>query len=129
MNYLAIIVATISNLVLGFLFYSPVLFGNIWAKAMGENGEQMAKPPMYAMIVSLIGAFVEALVIAYCIKAMNITTAEGGIKVGVILWLGLVVVTSLAWFKWQNGIVLFLINNGYQLIGILVMSLIISLWK
>ena len=129
MNYFAILVATISNLVLGFLFYSQTLFGNIWVRAMGENAEELAKPPIYVMIISLLGAFLEAFVLAWCMKAMNITTVAGGIKVGIVLWLGLVVVTSLAWFKWQNGFDLFLLNNGYQLIGILVMSVILSLWK
>jgi hypothetical protein len=129
MNYLAIIVAAISNLVLGFLFYSQWLFGNAWAKALGMTQEELKSPPVYVIAIGLISVFIEAYVIAWCIKAMNIDSVAGALNVGFMLWLGLVVVSSLAWFIWDKGTTLFWLNNAYQLIGILVMAMIISLWK
>lgn len=40
-NYLAVLVATLSTMVLGFLWYSPVLFGNAWVKLRNMKMEEM----------------------------------------------------------------------------------------
>ena len=36
-NYLAVILATIAAVVVGFVWYSPALFGNQWAKLRGMD--------------------------------------------------------------------------------------------
>ena len=41
-NYLAVLIATAVTMVLGFLWYSPVLFGNAWVKQIGLNKEEMS---------------------------------------------------------------------------------------
>ncbi len=40
-NYLAILVAAIVPMVLGFLWYNPVLFGNAWMRESGMTEEKM----------------------------------------------------------------------------------------
>ena len=42
-NIMAIVVATVANFVLGFLWYTP-LFGKAWAKEMGVDLTTGAKP-------------------------------------------------------------------------------------
>ena len=42
-NWLAVIAAALSNFLLGGLWYSPMLFGNAWAKENGLDEQDLKK--------------------------------------------------------------------------------------
>jgi hypothetical protein len=61
-NYLAILVAAVVPIVLGFLWYNPVLFGNVWMRESGMTEEKMKGGNMavifgVSIILSLLLAF------------------------------------------------------------------------
>jgi len=54
-NYLAILVAAIVPIVLGFLWYNPILFGNVWMRESGMTEDKMKGGNMAVIfIVSLL---------------------------------------------------------------------------
>jgi len=55
-NYLALLAAAASTLVVGFIWYHPKVFGNAWMKASGVTEEQ-AKSGNMALIFGLALAF------------------------------------------------------------------------
>src|SRR5512137_1772581 len=71
LNLLAILVAGISAMLIGFIWYSPVLFAKPWMREMGydpndkSSADKMRKSagPAYAasLVASLISAFILAL--------------------------------------------------------------------
>ena len=42
-NYLAVLVAAIVSMVIGGLWYSPLLFGNVWMKLSGITQKDVEK--------------------------------------------------------------------------------------
>ena len=61
-NFLAIFVAAIVPLVLGFLWYNPILFGNVWMRESGMTEEKMKSGNMavifgVSLLLSLLLAF------------------------------------------------------------------------
>lgn len=78
---------------------------------------------------SFVSTLLTAYVIALCINAMLITNIEEGVLLGSILWIGFVATTMANGVLFQHMVwELFLINGGYQLASILVMSIILTLW-
>src|SRR5258708_25838519 len=71
LNLLAILVAAISTMVVGFLWYSPLLFAKAWMREMGYDPndkarmEEMKKSagPAYggSFVASLVSAYILAL--------------------------------------------------------------------
>jgi Protein of unknown function (DUF1761) len=60
-NFLAILVAAIVPLVVGFIYYNPKVFGTIWMKEAGLTHEQLKDTKMLPIfIVSLIYSFLIA---------------------------------------------------------------------
>lgn len=60
-NFLAIIVAAVVPILLGFLWYNPILFGNIWAREAGMTPEKMKRGNFSVIaIISLILSFLLA---------------------------------------------------------------------
>lgn len=136
LNWLAILVAAISTMVVGFLWYSPILFAKPWMREMGYDPNDKAKTqemqksagPAYAgsFVASLLSAFTLALIL----HGMRAENLHFGLTLSFHVWLGFVATVQLtgALFMKQS-MKLFAINTGYQLVCYLVMGAILVLWR
>lgn len=133
-NITAIIVATIANFILGFLWYTP-LFGKAWAKEMGFD--MSVKPPASAlakgMIFMVIGNFLMAYVFAHNTAAWSfvpgakdMTPMEKVMDAAIFTWLGFYFPVDLGAVAWeQKSWKLFGINTGYHFAMVLVAAIIL----
>ncbi|WP_395057895.1 DUF1761 domain-containing protein [Flavobacterium sp.] len=63
-NFLALLLAALSTLVVGFIWYNPKVFGTIWMKETGINPEKGEKPNMLLIFgVSILYAFFIAFIL------------------------------------------------------------------
>ena len=84
-NYFSAAVAAIVAFLLGALWYSPLLFWDIWSA--GNNVPDPSEFPVVAMAVNLIGNFVVAVSIAVISNVLGICGFRNGFLFS--LWLGL----------------------------------------
>ena len=136
LNWLAILASAIAAMVLGFLWYSPLLFAKAWTREMGYDPSDKAKMdemkksagPAYAgsLAASLLSAFTLALIL----HGMQAQTLHFGVMASFHIWLGFVATVQFtgALFAKQS-MKLFAINTGYQLACYLVMGAILVTWK
>lgn len=128
-NYLAVIVCAVVYWLLGGVWFG-LIFGKQWMKL--ENiTEAQAKGinPTVPYIVSFLTGLLIAFVIAQLCAWRNATTAARGASLGVLLWLGIVApVTYTTNMYEMRPTNLFLINEGYVLVGFLVMGAILGAW-
>jgi hypothetical protein len=64
-NYVAVLVATIAAMVIGFLWYMPAVAGKAWMAAIGKTEAEIraaGKPSIY--IAAVVVAFVQMTVLA-----------------------------------------------------------------
>jgi hypothetical protein len=131
-QFLGIALAAIISMVVGFLWYSPILFGKEWMKAVGLNMKKISKVPKARMnrnyLLMLIGSVLSATVLLKIVVPL----AAGSIYVGLVggLWLWAFVLPILIGsFLWEmKPLRLFLINASYQLVTILAMSAFLVAW-
>ncbi len=135
LNWLAILVAAISTMAVGFLWYSPILFAKPWMREMGYDASDKAKTqemqksagPAYAgsFLASLLSAFTLALIL----HGMREENLHVGLTLSFHVWLGFVATVQFtgALFMKQS-MKLFAINTGYQLVCYLAMGVILTLW-
>lgn len=128
-NIWALLAATVAKFLLGWLWYAPFLFGKGWAQMTGITQEKM-KPTLPKVIVGdLITTFIMAFVLMHAVRYAGATLAWQGAMVGFLNWLGFVfVVTFTSVLYEKRPFKLFLINNGFQLLGLLMMGAIIAAW-
>jgi hypothetical protein len=134
-NFVAVFVAAIATMVLGFLWYSPILFATPWMRLMGYDPNdkaklaEMQKGAGKTYGVAFIASLVSAIVLAKIIDISSVNTILYGMKIGFAMWLGFVATVQLtgALFS-KQPIKLFLINTGYQLICFLGMGAILAKW-
>lgn len=136
-NFLAVIVATIVNFIIGALWYMP-LFGKAWAK---EHGFDMTQKPkssvmMKGMLFMVIGSFLLAFVLAHNIAAWNFVPGikemgnmPNAFMAAIFTWLGFYFPTHLGATVWENkSWKLFFIDAGYNLVSLIVVAMILTCW-
>lgn len=123
--WLAVIVATVANMVLGFLWYGP-LFGKQWGEASGVNmDEAQSSPTMY--LSPALGALVAAIVLWNMMGAMGATDVMGGITTAFWAWLAFTAFTSYtnATFR-GSGTRLWTIESFAHLVGFALTGVILA---
>lgn len=125
-NFLAILVAGLSAFALGSLWYSPLLFGDVWIKLAGIKKRKKDKYMWLRFLVYLIGMLVMSFVLFhFLIFAAAVTYVEGLITV-FWLWLGFIAPITIGGVLWEKkSINLFVLNNAYNLIALALMSTIL----
>ncbi len=135
-NLYAVLVCGVAVMVVGFVWYSPLLFARPWMKLMGVDPDDKAKlaemqknaGPSYG--ISFLAALVSAFVLGKVIVMSSVTSPLYGMKIGFAMWLGFVTtvqLTAVLFAKQPRA--LYLINTGYQLVCYLVMSAILTKWQ
>jgi hypothetical protein len=128
LNWIAIIVATIIPIVLGALWYSPVLFAEPWMRAVGRTREELGDASL-GYLLSAIGAFLSAYVLARIVKWAEVDDLWNGALVGFFVWAGFVAtVLGVTTFFAGRPRSLWLINSGYQLVSLVLMGALLGAW-
>lgn len=136
-NYLAVVVAAVASMVLGFLWYGPV-FGKPWMQLMGftkesiekMKGKGMGKTYAFMAIGSLVTAFVLAHALTFASAYTETTGVAAGLMVGFWNWLGFVAPVQMGAQLWEGKPwKLFLITSGFYLVSLCVEGVILALWS
>lgn len=133
-NYVAVIVSAIAYWVLGALWYSPLLFARPFIALKGWTPEQVAALESQSHVGEIGLAFLTSLLLAYVlahfVKITGAESATSGALTSFWLWLGFVVTTNLETVIFeQRPLGLYLINNGYHLVGMLGMGALLAVWR
>jgi hypothetical protein len=133
LNWLAVIVATIVYFALGAVWYTVPAMSKAWMRATGiqvpERG-QGPGPGIY--VVPLATAFVASVATGMLAQATGSQTFGEGIVLGLVVGVGyaltLTAVQETFGMRPQPGVA-FLINGGYQFLGLLIVAVIVSVWR
>lgn len=126
-DWIAIILAALLNMAIGFLWYSKWLFGKTWLRLAKKSEGEMKKGRGISVFYGFITSLVIAFFLAFFEGYLGVTTVSDGMFVGFCLWLGFVATTQVSLVIWANQpFSLFLLDTGYKLLSFLVMGGIIG---
>jgi Protein of unknown function (DUF1761) len=133
-NYPAVAVSAVAYWVLGALWYSPLLFERTFVALKGYTPEQVEAIRASSHAAEIGAAFAVSLVTAYVlahfVKFTGAETARTGMLTAFWLWLGFVLTTNLSTVLFEaRPAGLYLINNGYHLLGMLGMGAMLAVWR
>ncbi len=130
-NYLAVLIATVASFVIGWAWYSPLLFVKPWMKLRGVDPSVMdGKMPYGIMAVEFVTTLIVAYFIAEFAAWVGAGSAVGGLLLGFWIWLGFYATTMLGPVLWEKvPLKLYAISAGRWFVSILVMAAIIGAWR
>jgi Protein of unknown function (DUF1761) len=129
-NYLAVVVAALANYIIGAIWYGAI-FGEAWKKMSGITD---MKPTPQNIVLGMVSALVMSYVLAHAIvfasAYMKASGVSAGLTGGFFNWLGFIATVTLGGVIYEKRPwKLWLLNNAYWLISLLVMGTILSMWK
>jgi hypothetical protein len=128
-NYLAWLVASVVQWIIGALWYS-LLFAKPWMALTNHTPGERPKGAVADMVQSFIGGLVMNFVLVHLVVWGFADTVQRGVFVGFICWLGFIAVSLYSEKLYeQRPTKLFLINAGYWLVSLVVSGAILACWR
>lgn len=129
-NWLAVLVAAIIRMAVGFAWYSPPLFLKPWQASTGITPETMRAGLGKAMAVDIIASLIMAFALANIIVGANITDWLNGALAGFWVWLGFMATLMVSLWGYENrSLKLIAINLGNNLIALILMGALLAVWR
>jgi len=130
-NLLSVFLAALVSMVVGFVYYSPMVLGKPWMKEMGLSSENLKKAQkemgkLYGLsfVLAMVSAYILSHVMAFSMNFYGYGAVMTGLTSGFWMWLGFVMPSQATdqIFGGKNWKLL-AINTGYQLTSLLAMGL------
>lgn len=129
-NWLAVLVAAIIRMAVGFAWYSPPLLLKPWQALTGVTPETMRAGLSKAMVVDVIASLVMAFALANIIVGAGITDWLNGALAGFWVWLGFQATLLVSLWGYENrSLKLIAINLGNNLIALVLMGALLAVWR
>jgi len=132
-NYLAVLVAAVAVFVLGWLWYSPLLFFKPWMRLRGLDPSAAmagAKLPAGRLVIEFARCVVLSYVIARFMVLLHILRLIGAVHFGLFAWIGFPVLIFTGSVLWENTPwKVAAIHAGDWLVKLLAISIIVFLWR
>ncbi len=129
-NLWAVILAAFSYLILGTLWYSPLLFGNKWIKLKGfTDADFKTNKPMWMItLASFLSAAVAATVISIILGPKS--NGVFGAIIGACIAIFFISMSKLTSVLFENQPVrLFFLHAGFDIVAFIIMGSIIGYWR
>jgi hypothetical protein len=125
-NVWAVLVSGVAYFVVGAVWYG--LLAEPWMRGIGKSRDQLESNPV-DYIVSLICEIGLAFFLAVGLNAFGAVGILDGIFVAALLWFGFSLLPTIVHYAYEDRTFsLLVINKGYDLVGLVVAGVILSLW-
>jgi uncharacterized protein DUF1761 len=125
-NFVAVIIAAVVAMVIGFAYYAPQVMGNRWMAYLDTTRAQLGNPAPTGMLAGVVASLLNAWVLAVLALNLGGTTLADGAMLGAICWLGFmatITAAGVAFLKQPWG--LWVVNNIHNVIVQIVMGAIV----
>ncbi len=113
-NWLAVIVGWVLAFILGWLWYSPTLFGTKWAEGVGVELGGAGDMPAAAMVAQALGLFLLAWVV-------GVTAASNALFTFILIVLAIAVLLAAGGLFSKKSTYAIATETGYVFVAALVM--------
>ncbi|WP_221564944.1 DUF1761 domain-containing protein [Alkalihalobacillus sp. TS-13] len=127
-SILGIALAAVANFMIGALWYSPLLFANIWIETVNKTREDFSSSSAnLGHLLTFLGGIISAYVLSLLIQLFDPITLWSGATLGFLAGIGFSVVREISptIFEGRNT-VLFFISAGYHVVSLTIMGTIVA---
>ncbi|MDQ5890370.1 MAG: hypothetical protein QG604_244 [Candidatus Dependentiae bacterium] len=100
-SLIALIAGIAAHMIIGMLWYSPLLFGNLW---MSLNKIKAGSYKMHAGHIagSVITGATTTIVLGHILKGLSVTTCLAALEHSLLLWLGFIATEQFGSVLWEK---------------------------
>jgi len=130
-NMWAVLLATASTMVVGFVWYAPKVFGKTWMKLIGKKQKDLAGSAVPAIVGTIVVSFLSAYILAHVTflshEFFRNSFMQDALTTGFWLWLGFVAARFVTHDLFERRpLRLTILNLSHEFVTVMVMALIIG---
>jgi hypothetical protein len=134
LNWLAVVIGAAIYFVLGAAWFAPQLLGRAWMRAIGfDMTKGPPRPVAASFVVSAAALLVAAVATAMLAQATGSTTLEQGLLLGLTVGIGYALALTAVESAFEpmrpQPWTWFAISGGYNLVGLLIAAVLVSVWR
>ena len=115
---------------IGFIWYSPYLFGNRWLAHVGQTAEELKAYGMGPYGVSFAAALLLTLVLTWLIYKTESFMLMQSLRLGFFLWAGLIApIVSMHYAFAGKALELILIDVGFSFVWVMIAAPFLASWR
>ncbi len=129
-NHLAVWATIILNQFMGYVWYSPALFLHPWLSGQGRTMQQLEAGSWEPIALALMTSILTAYFLAWLIARLDVRGFVAGAKLGLILFVGLVLFSLAAHYQFlgvSNRVMW--IDLGQVLFYLILAAGILAAWR
>lgn len=131
-NWWAVVLAMLSSMVIGSVWYAKPVFGKMWMKLVGLDDKKVSKTSFMPMIIATLTSLITAFVLAHVTFLSNAyfqnTYLQDALSTAFWLWLGLTAARFITHDAFElRSAKLTTLNVAHEFVTIMAMGLIIGL--
>jgi len=128
---LPVMVAFMVSVLLGILWFSPLLFGTVWLRLIDRRNEEISREeyrrPLFLSLI--IPGFISVLALTFLLAWMRVTAVWAALAVASLVAIGFVAMALLGLvFSERRSLKLTLIHTMYLFCSLNLSALILMLW-
>lgn len=129
-NHIAVFVCAVMSLIIGAVWWSPLLFAKSWQQENGLSDEQLAKAnPVKNFGLSFVLAWIMSYNLAFFLGTPD-TTWQWGLAAGLLTGVGWVAAMFIVIALFEMRSVKYIaINVGYIIVYFALIGLILGIWR
>jgi hypothetical protein len=128
-NNVHVVVGALVPMVVGFVWYSNMLFAKPWMRLTGMTMDQMKGGPGIGYLLTFFGALAEAYVLTHFLAYTGADTASAGVVTGLWIAIGFLIPAFGADFIFnQKPRQLYWITAGYHTVTLVLMGALLAAW-
>jgi hypothetical protein len=132
-NYLAVVAGVVMNMIVGGLWYSPLLFAKPWMAETGINMDAISEDKagmIRGYVVSVIASIAIVFAMSVLVEATDASGVTDGLLIGLLAGIGFVATTQAANYTFESRTLrVYAINVGYPVSSFLAIGLLLALWR
>jgi hypothetical protein len=124
-NYWAVLVSGLAYWIIGAVWFSA-LFGSVWGTELENHGVKIKEPTPRELAAKLVQTFG----VAFIVFVTDPSTVRSALGLGAFTGVCLSGATLGIAYTWEGrSKKLFLVDAGYPIAGVMVSTIILSVWK
>lgn len=129
-NFLVVLATTLASMVLGVIWYAPIVFGKEWMRLTGLGEEDTKENRGAPMVLMLVGSLVASYVMAHFVAFAGASTIADGARVGAWVGIGFVFTAAMGESIFSHKPArLLAITGGYQVVNLIMIGAILAAWR
>lgn len=129
-NYVAVLVAALVFMIVGFVWYALPVFGKSWVKEVGMKADDMKQGPGKGYAIAMGAGLVQAYVLAHFVDYIDAVSWIEGLNTGLWIGVGFVAMAIAANYVFaRRSVMLWMIDAGYFIVSLAISGAILAVWR